>query len=82
MLITNVRPVLLQVIYYMPKHPTLLQEFTWGYEDHLPDLLRTNRFLYHWKHNIDAVIFEVLLSIADGRRKTWRSVDEIINLNS
>ena len=82
MVITNVKPVLLQVIYYMPRHPTLLQEFTWGYEDNVPDLLRTNRFLNHWKQNINAVISEVVLSISDGRRRSWRSVDSIINLSS
>jgi len=81
MLITNVRPVLIQVIYYMPAYPSLLQEFTWGYEDRVPELMRTRQFLNYWKRNIDAVISEVMLSIADERRKTWRSVDEILNLN-
>ena len=81
MLITNVRPVLIQVIYYMPAHPTLLQEFTWGYEDRIPELMRTHQFLNYWKRNIDAVISEVMLSIANERRRTWRSVDEILNLN-
>ncbi len=81
MLVTNVRPVLLQVIYYMPAHPTILQEFTWGYEDLIPELRRTHKFLNHWRYNIDAVISEVLISINDSRLRSWRSVDEILNLN-
>lgn len=81
MLITNVRPVLIQVVYYMPEYPSLLQEFTWGYEDQVPGLMRTHRFLNYWKCNIDAVISEVMLSIANERRRHWRSVDEILDLN-
>jgi len=81
MLLTNTQPVLIQVRYYLPEYPSILQEFTWGYEDLVPQLFRTHRFLNHWKLNIDAVIAEVLLSIDNGRRRSWRSVDEILNLN-
>lgn len=81
MIITNVRPILLQVVYYMPDYPSILNEFTWGFEDRIPELIRTHRFLNHWKANIDAVISEVPISIADDRRRNWRSVDEIIGYN-
>lgn len=81
MLIVNMKPVLLQVIYHMPAHPSLVQEFTWGYEDRIPELLRTHRFLEHWRRNIDAIISEVLISIDDGRHRNWRSVDALLNLN-
>lgn len=81
MIIVNTKPVLLQVIYYMPAHPTILQEFTWGYEDKIPELLRTHKFLNHWKNNIDAIISEILISIANERQRRWRSVDEILDLN-
>lgn len=82
MLILNTRPVLLQVIYFMPDYPTILQEFTWGYEDRVPELMRTHKFLNHWRSHIDAVISEILLSINDcNRPRKWRSIDEILNLN-
>lgn len=81
MLIRSTKPVLLQVIYYMPSHPTILQEFTWGYEDLVPELVRTHRFLHHWKTNIQAVISEVMLSVADGHHRHWRSADSIIDFN-
>lgn len=81
MIITNFRPILLQVVYYMPDYPSILNEFTWGFEDRIPELIRTHRFLNHLKANIDAVISEVLISIADDRRRNRRSVDGIIGYN-
>lgn len=81
MLIKAYRPVLLQVIYYMPSHPMILQEFTWGYEDTVPELARTQRFLLHWKNNIRATVSEILLSVSNDSQRRWRSVDEILSLN-
>jgi uncharacterized protein Usg len=75
------QPVLLQIIYYMPSHPSILQEFTWGYEDLIPDLIRTHRFLWHWKCHVDATISEILLSVSDRGQRRWNSVDEIFKLN-
>ena len=80
MLISTTRPVLLQVLYYMPSHPMLLNEFTWGFDDHVPQLLRTHRFLNHWKNNIDAVIAEVLISISDDRSRKYRSIDDFFHV--
>jgi uncharacterized protein Usg len=81
MLITKKRPVLLQVYYFMPDHPSLLQEFTWGYEDIIPELINTHKFLNHWHRNVEAIISEALISIADAHYKTWCPVNEYIKLN-
>lgn len=81
MLKLKTKPVLLQVIYYMPKHPTLLQEFTWGYDDIVPELRKTHNFLVYWKRNINAVISDVLISIANERLTKLRNVDQIFRLN-
>lgn len=81
MIITKTRPVLLQVYYYMPAHSSLLQEFTWGYDDIIPELFRTHKFLNHWHKNINAVISEALISIADGHSKQWRPVKDYIQIN-
>lgn len=75
----SLQPVLLQVIYYMPMYPSLLQEFTWGYDDHVPDLIRTHQFLNHWHKNIDAVISEVLLSVSNSKTTKWQAADFLIN---
>ena len=80
-ILTNTRPVLLQVVYYLPDYPSVLQQFIWGLDDEIPDLRRTHRFLHHWHHNIDAVISEVLISISNGPSRNWRPVDELINLH-
>lgn len=80
-ILTNTRPVILQVIYYLPDYPSLLQEFTWGFDDRIPQLIRTHKFLNHWKTNIDAIIAEILISINNGPKKDWRAIDEIFNLN-
>jgi len=81
MIITSTKPVLLKVYYYIPDHPNLLQEFSWGFEDHIPELVRTHKFLRNWHSNIDAVISEVLISIAGGYSKSYRSLDMMLSLN-
>lgn len=78
MIIKTTKPVLLQVYYFMPDHPNLLQEFTWGYDDIIPELIKTHKFLNHWHQNIEAVISEALISIADAHYKRWRPVDTYI----
>lgn len=81
MVLLNVRPVLLQVVYYRPDYPSLLQEFTIGYDDRVPELIRTHRFLNHWRKNIEAVIAEVMISINGDKNRSWRSVDDILSIN-
>lgn len=65
----------------MPAHPSLLQEFTWGYDDIIPELIRTHKFLNHWHRNIDATISEILISIENGHYRSWRPVQEYIKTN-
>lgn len=81
MLIATTKPVLLKVYYFIPDYPTLLQEFSWGFDDRVPELVRTHKFLRHWHQNIDAVISEVLISISGGYAKSYRSVDSLLSLN-
>lgn len=81
MIITSKKPVLLKVYYFIPDHPTILQEFSWGFEDYVPELVRTHKFLRHWHESIDAVISEVLISISGGYTKSYRSVDTMLSLN-
>ena len=81
MILLSKQPVTIQIIYYMPDYPSILQEFVWNYEDRIPELIRTHQFLNHWKQNIDAIISEVMISMNDTRRRQWRSIDTIVNLN-
>jgi len=54
-------PVLLRVYYYLPDYTNLVQEFTWGTVDVIPEYPRINRFLKYWNNNIDAVIASIEL---------------------
>lgn len=51
-----------EVIYHMPDHPGLLQEFLWQTQDVAPDFPRIHRFLDFWRREIDAVIHSVSVS--------------------
>jgi uncharacterized protein Usg len=59
--------VLVDVFYYMPDPPHLIQEFVWQTNDITPNLPRVHKFLNYWKDNIDAVIQDVHVSYADGQ---------------
>jgi uncharacterized protein Usg len=80
-MIISTKPVLLKVYYYIPDYPSLLQEFCWSFDDRIPELYRTHKFLLHWHKNIEAVISEVLISISGGYAKSYRSVDQLLSLN-
>lgn len=81
MLIRSPQPVTLQIIYYRPDYATLLQEFVWSYDDLVPELQRTHKFLWHWKRNIEAVIREINLGISDRHYASYTSVDALLRMN-
>lgn len=57
--------VLVGIIYYMPDYQSLLNEFYCQFDDTVPDIPRVHEFLNYWKNNIDAVIKEVKVSVAN-----------------
>lgn len=81
MLVTVTKPVLLKVIYYRIDHPLLLQEFSWGYDDYIPDLVKTHKFLNYWHQNISAPISQILISISEEYHRKYRSIDEFKNIH-
>ena len=56
--------VTVNVLYWMPDHTHILQEFIWQTADVRPEYPRVHRFLNYWHDNIEAVISEV--NIADN----------------
>lgn len=66
-----------EVLYYIPDHPRLLQSFVWQTLDLAPRYPRVQRFLAHWKAEIDAVIHSVKVAsgeeIAPSRVRLARS---------
>ena len=68
-----------EVLYYMPKHPTLLQTFMWQTLDEAPHFPRLERFLDFWRREIDAVIHSVRVASGEPLASAaWRKVDGII----
>lgn len=74
--------ITIDVFYYFPEYPLLIQEFVWQTEDRVPEIPRTRKFLKYWETNIDGLIKEVILSglNSDGSATRFQSVDEILSL--
>ena len=68
-----------QVVYYMPDHLHLVQEFMWQTEDQRPDYPRIDKFLTYWDRHIDVPIKEVY--IYDHEKHNVRIVDRRYKLN-
>lgn len=68
--------VSLRVFYYRPDYHNLIQEFAWQFEDYKPKYPTVNRFLNHWRENIDAVIADIEMAEVENRPK-YKSVDDI-----
>jgi len=80
-ILKNFQLVTLDIYYYMPDYRNLLQEFIWQFEDIIPDLQRTHKFLNHWHQNIDAIVQEVQISINERKYGSYRTVDAFLNLH-
>lgn len=68
--------------YWRPDHPRLLQQFSWQLYDIAPAYPELKRFLDHWKREIAATIHSIRVAHRDmiGPRE-WRSVDKVLTLN-
>lgn len=64
--------VTVDVFYYIPDHPLLLQEFLWQTNDEWPSIPRVHRFLNYWHYNIDATINEVFVQCSEGK---WKYIE-------
>jgi uncharacterized protein Usg len=53
--------VVVNVLYWMPDQPSLVNEFTWETLDLKPRYPRINEFLSFWEKEIDARIKEVVI---------------------
>ena len=71
-----------QVHYYLPDHPSLLQLFVMQQYDVAPSFPELDRFLDYWRREIEAVLHSVrvahkhLIGPAE-----WRAVDGVITIN-
>ena len=62
-----------QVIYHIPDHIHILNEFSWQTKDRLPEYPRIHEFLDYWDKNIDGPIKEAY--IYDHEESKIRHVD-------
>ena len=68
-----------QVVYYIPDHLSLVNEFMWQTEDQIPEYPRITEFLDYWDKNIDGPIKEVF--IHDHDENNIRVVDRRYKFN-
>lgn len=73
MLIKPKTLVTLNILYFRPDYPSLLNEFLIQMDDLIPELIRVHSFLEHWRKNIEAKINEVTVCVSGSRE--WRKVD-------
>ena len=72
----------IQIHYYLPDHPSLLQMFVLQQYDVAPRFPRLDRFLDYWRREIEAALHSVrvahnhLIGPAE-----WRAVDGVITIN-
>jgi uncharacterized protein Usg len=53
-----------QIIYHMPDHQALLQEFIWQHLDSFPDFPVLGKFLAFWEEKIEGPIHSVTVAHA------------------
>ena len=71
-----------EISYYMPDHPALVQLFVYQHYDVAPKFPVLRDFLDHWRREIEAAIHEVRVAHHQliGPNE-WRKVDGIITIN-
>jgi len=71
-----------QIHYYMPDHPSLLQLFVMQQYDLAPTFPELDRFLAYWRREIEAVLHSVRIAHKHlvGPAE-WRAVDGVITIN-
>lgn len=72
----------IQIHYYLPDHPSLLQQFVLQQYDIAPRFPELDRFLGFWRREIEAVLHSVRVAHKHliGPQE-WRAVDGVITIN-
>jgi len=73
--------ITVDVFYFYPDFPLVIQEFVWQTDDIVPELPRVEKFLRYWEKNIEGLIHHVILC-GDGidGPKEFRTVNEIFTV--
>ena len=71
-----------EIHYFMPDHPSLLQQFVWQQYDVAPHFPELHRFLDHWRREVEAALHSIRIAHQHLIGPTeWRAVDGIITVN-
>ncbi len=71
-----------QILYHMPDHPGLLQEFLWQHLDLAPQYPVLTKFLDFWSCNIDGKLHSVTVAHAQLIQPSeFRAVDGRVTLH-
>ena len=71
-----------EIHYFMPDHPSLLQQFVWQQYDVAPQFPELHRFLDHWRREVEAALHSIRIAHQHLIGPTeWRAVDGIITVN-
>ena len=70
------------ISYWMPDHPSLLQQFVWQNWDLAPAFPELARFLDHWRREIEATIHAIRVAHRDlVAPAEFRRVDGVLTLH-
>lgn len=65
------------ILYHMPDHPKLLQEFIWQELDEVPRFPTLKRFLTYWQRELDGKLYRVRIAFVDKVAPSdWRKIEE------
>ena len=70
-----------EISYYLPDYPSLLQVFIWQLYDEAPHFPALRRFLDHWRREVEAVLHSVRVAhdIKLGPRE-WQRRGQVYTL--
>lgn len=63
--------VTIDIFYYIPDYPSLVNEFIWQTEDYVPSIPKVHKFLKYWKNNNLAVVKEILICHSDNNKYNY-----------
>jgi uncharacterized protein Usg len=71
-----------RIIYHMPDHPNILQEYIWQEYDCAPEFPKLKKFCDFWQKNLDGKIKEVLVTYRTmiGASEI-KVLDDVFNIN-
>lgn len=71
-----------EIHYWMPDHPSLLQQFVWQTMDLAPAFPELSRFLDHWRRDVEATLHSIRVA-HNGliRPAEYRAVSGVITVH-